>query len=359
MNPEKMRNTYGKLMYLLQDSQIPEVKEMLEFDTLKPIVTVYHTLSEAACLPILRDELILAATMEITSTGKQRRQVQQEIKNKERAIEALANKYLPSDRDLIRQCLYSIGDNHAFLRVNRDPCEHLLGLLKRTVDPTHPEPNFNLAIRAGVGGARLSHDHARQYQYVLQSLSLWREIQHDMFRLCIAAFFFHNLSGFACEEDLLSSANQYRLRDTGQGLNRLQHSPRTSRLMHQILGEAQKRVGHWVGSRYAPAASDALDSVIHLGDHNVPNALMFIDKVYRAILRHDVKYTQVYRILSPLWTCLESLHAVCEADAGVDEYVQNSFGGPNMARKIIATDFFKVSSRVLGLTVFVLALTDG
>lgn len=68
MNPEKMRNTYGKLMYLLQDSQIPEVKEMLEFDTLKPIVTVYHTLSEAACLPILRDELILAATMEITST---------------------------------------------------------------------------------------------------------------------------------------------------------------------------------------------------------------------------------------------------------------------------------------------------
>ena len=37
--------------------------------------------------------------------------------------------------------------------------------------------------------------------------------------------------------------------------------------MHNILHKCQKQIGHWVGS-----------SVIHLGDHNVPNALMFIDK---------------------------------------------------------------------------------
>ena len=46
-----------------------------------------------------------------------------------------------------------------------------------------------------------------------------------------------------------------------------------SRAMHSVLSRCQQRLGTWVGS-----------SVVHLGDHNVPNALMFIDK-----------YTQVRR----------------------------------------------------------------
>jgi hypothetical protein len=37
-----------------------------------------------------------------------------------------------------------------------------------------------LAIRSGKNGARLSHDHAKQYAYVLQSLTLWREILHGL-----------------------------------------------------------------------------------------------------------------------------------------------------------------------------------
>ena len=40
-----------------------------------------------------------------------------------------------------------------------------------------------------------------------------------------------------------------------------------SRAMHSVLHRCQQRLGSWVGS-----------SVVHLGDHNVPNALMFIDK---------------------------------------------------------------------------------
>ena len=41
-------------------------------------------------------------------------------------------------------------------------------------NPTHP-------------GARLTHDHRRQYGYVQQSLTLWREVANDMFRLwCLA-----------------------------------------------------------------------------------------------------------------------------------------------------------------------------
>lgn len=67
------------------------------------------------------------------------------------------------------------------------------------------------------------------------------------------------------EQDLLSENVPYRLRDTGQGLNRVQAAPKTSRMMHVILNRAQQSIGSWVGS-----------SVIHMGDHNVPNALMFI-----------------------------------------------------------------------------------
>jgi hypothetical protein len=76
----------------------------------------------------------------------------------------------------------------------------------------------------------------------------------DMFRLWSLA-----------EQDLLMEGNNYRLRDTGQGLNRVQAAPKTSRMMHTILGRAQQTLGSWVGS-----------SVIHMGDHNVPNAFMFI-----------------------------------------------------------------------------------
>lgn len=69
------------------------------------------------------------------------------------------------------------------------------------------------------------------------------------------------------EQDLLSETISYRLRDTGQGLNRVQAAHKTSRMMHAILNRTQKSLGGWVGS-----------SVIHMGDHNVPNALMFIGK---------------------------------------------------------------------------------
>lgn len=97
-----------------------------------------------------------------------------------------------------------------------------------------------------------------------QSLSLWREVAHEMFKLWILA-----------EQDLLENLNTYRLkyvgvvvvfgnsplcRDTGQGLNRVQAAPRISKAMQNLVHKVQLRVGpdNWVGS-----------SVVHLGDHSM------------------------------------------------------------------------------------------
>ncbi|KAI0787179.1 hypothetical protein BC629DRAFT_1735323 [Irpex lacteus] len=310
MNPDKMRSTYGKLIYLLQDSQTPEVKNMLGFSSVKPIRTVYTVLEEADSLDLLREDLISTATKEIYSEGRTRRDVQKDIKAKEKAVEVLSAKYSRKglSQEQVRQCLYSIGDNHAFLRTNRDPCDRMILYLKQYFHATHPKDNkSSLAIKSGKGGARLSHDHSKQYAYVLQSLTLWREILHDMFHLWYLA-----------ESDLLAENVPYRLRDTGQGLNRVQAAPKTSRMMHAILNRAQRSIGSWVGS-----------SVIHMGDHNVPNALMFIDK-----------YSQIYRILLPICNTISHIPSLMDKPA-LRSYIEDEFGSEEGLCREILGDFFR------------------
>ena len=119
------------------------------------------------------------------------------------------------------------------------------------------------------------------------------------------------------ETDLLNEDNYYRLRDTGQGLNRVQAAPLVSRIMHSILHKAQQQVGSWVGS-----------SVIHLGDHNVPNALVFIDK-----------YTQIYRILLPIVITLSKLETL--KSEPLQQLIKIQFQTVEIAKKSILADFFR------------------
>lgn len=136
------------------------------------------------------------------------------------------------------------------------------------------------------------------------------------------------------EEDMLSDTQPYELKQTGQGLQRVQQSPRVYRSMHEILAVTKSRLQSWIGS-----------SVIHLGDHNVPNALVFIDK-----------YTQVARILAPLVRTLLNLEDICDGDEKIkrfskhlielfphliDRYVDKAHGGVESARMEILSDFFR------------------
>ena len=311
LNPEKMRSEYGKMMYILMDSVSPDVSDLLRFSVVSPLQTVYTTLEAAGGLDMLRDPLIHVATRDVSvPPGTPRAVVRQLVQQKERAVAALSAKYASAtlSRDALCRCLYSLGDNSSYLSFNRDPVDRMLEYLQRFFKSDSYEEGLSLAISSGRGGARLSHSHRTQFHFVLQSLSLWREILHHMFQLWYLA-----------ESDMLSADNGYALRDTGQGLNRLQHSPRVSRLMHTILHRTQQKLGEWVGS-----------SVIHLGDHNVPNALMFIDK-----------YTQISRILNPIVITLQFIEHVAPKDAHLNKFLKDAFGGGEMAAKHILADFFR------------------
>ncbi|GMF17701.1 unnamed protein product [Phytophthora lilii] len=310
MNPEKMRGEYGKLMYLLQDAVSPELQELLGFSCLQKIRTVYDVLEAGGALDMLRDARIETATIVVAPEGKSRLEIQRQIKKKEQAIRALSDKYESRrlTRDSLQQCLYSIADNNYHLYFERDPIDRMIKLLTTHFNPDDEQEDSSLAIISGNDGARLSHSHSRQYNYVLQSLTLWREIAHDMFRLwCLT------------DEDLLADGTRYELTDTGQGLHRIQPAPRVSRAMHVILHSTQRNLDSWVGS-----------SVIHLGDKNVPNALMFIDK-----------YTQVGHILRPIVKAIDSIESMCDSSKAIQGYVDTTFGGAHKLKRTILADFFR------------------
>ncbi|CAM9710552.1 unnamed protein product [Chrysoparadoxa australica] len=312
MNPEKMRSEYGKMIYLMQDACSVGVKKELDVQVYREIKSVHSLLKQHGGLKMLSDPGIELATREILpDPTKTRGQIQQMIRRKEKMVEQLKRKYSSPTLSVedIHLCLYSMCDNDSFLNSNRVPIDKMIALLQQYFKPTSFEEGYNLAIIAGEDGARLTHSHERQYYFALQSLTLWREIVNDMFRLwCLA------------ESDLLNEAHPYTLTDTGQGLQRVQNSPLTFKAMQEVLYNTQRSVKTWVGS-----------SVIHLGDKNVPNSLLFVDK-----------YTQVSRILTPVVSCIEQLNKLVEDNQhGIASYIDESFGGAEKLSKDILLDFFR------------------
>ena len=145
----------------------------------------------------------------------------------------------------------------------------------------------------------------------------------------------------ATESDLLGNGGHYRLCQTGQGLNRVQNAPRVSAIMSRILGKVKSEVrtpssatsnsSSWMPSWRRGEGSEWIGlSVVHLGDRDVPNALVFIDK-----------YTQVPRILSPILQTLDSIDRLGTENEKLNEYIKREFGSSERCRQVIMRDFVR------------------
>jgi hypothetical protein len=343
LNPERMRDTYGKMIYFLQDAVRPDVKELLQCTLSSKVKSVYDLLSsKPGGLELLKDPKLVTATAEVPSEGRRRADVQKDLRAKEEARKALRRKYAEVTRnagrfssysrsygfgrlysrddsddepasssqlteDDVEQAIYSLSDHNTYLRFNREPVDKMILYLEDFFHQQGSDPQTSLAIADGEDGARLTHDHERQYTFVHQSLQLWREVLHAMFELWHLA-----------EEDLLDPKATYSLESTGQGLQRVQNSPRVKTRMQQIVHAVQKKEKAWIGS-----------STVHLGDRNVPNALMFIDK-----------YMQIPRILQPICLCLEKIDDLQRNDPALGGFIA-SYGGPDALKVLILRDFFR------------------
>lgn len=338
LNPSHMRSTYGKLMYILQDAHNPVVVKALGFSLYKDIQLVIPFLEEYNCVAFLDDIRLEGAIRfirdrdETTGEKMDRASVQRLVDDKRRLKEDLVEDYsnkTDMSPDDIRRVIDSIADAIASVQITLSPVKQMLSYLEENFDPDLVKPGQSLEIRGEAKSARmrqmtrygfsaygsdgsecptLTHSHGTQYFFVWQTLRLWCKVMKNMHKLWLCA-----------DKDLLSTSTSYSLLNTGQGLNRVQPCPLVARVMKHLLFTTQQEAGvQWVGL-----------SVVHLGDRDVPNALIFIDK-----------YTQISRLLNPVVSFLQGLPELCSDDR-VNAYVREHFGTQEKLKAAVLVDFFR------------------
>jgi Protein of unknown function (DUF2009) len=136
---------------------------------------------------------------------KSKEELQEELEIKSSNTQKIIKRYTSaifSEQD-IQRILDSISDQEAYLSFNVLPVEKAIQVLKETFNPQRPEEHYSLELKAkprkdflSFGGfssryinnsACLSHNHATQYTFVLQSLTLWKEIMWNLPKLWLYA----------------------------------------------------------------------------------------------------------------------------------------------------------------------------
>lgn len=303
-NPDKMRSEYGKLVMLLQDavcSRLYPFKELV-----RPVQTVGGALKQLGALDLLHDD-----RLEMATTPLPPRPPPDAATQKDQALKDLVATYGkgdPAREELVERCLRSLDDAETFVQMNLRPIRKLKIWL---AEFKSLEDEHSLAIRSGKGGACLSHSHRQQIGYVMEALTLWEEVHKNIF-----AFW------ETVEDDMVTDCRGYRYRDTGQGFHRVCGGSSTYGLMMAAISRAHEKMGGWVGSK-----------VVHLGDNDVPNPLVFIDK-----------YTIIPRLLSPIVQCIESLDAAFSDDEpypGFRKLLLGNCTSPEQLKRGVLADFFR------------------
>lgn len=324
LNPEKMRTTYGKLLHILQDGCQPSLRRNYELTS--PVLSASSFAANRHATAILDDRRLLMASAVVLASGQHDTQrVAEVMRDKAKAMADLEQEHVSAtfSKDDLKRLVDSVSDCNNFLATNVDVVERMIQYLESEFHPTEASSHTSLAITSYRGGSRLTHDHTTQYYFVLQTLTLWKEILKRMFKLWSLA-----------EHDFLS--HDYRLCNTGQGLHRVQSAPRVAAEMQRILSMVQSSV------RSPSTASSSLWrkftgwgkgwiglSTVHLGDRDVPNSFVFINK-----------YTQVSQILSPI---LKVIHRLPELERCPiqREFLHQSFQSASSCRRLILRDFFR------------------
>lgn len=310
MNPDVLRTDYVKFLYMIQDAvQSEAVRDTLGFDVCKPIVTIGSHLAALKATSILNDERLPICITPVPVMAN-RTLLNKALRYKDVTVDRLVKEHAKktgASCDQVELAVRSLNDANNFANDNVTSIDRLLTMLRSGFDESECTDVTDLSISEGSNGARLTHDHAKQYAFVLQSLTLWKNICRRMYQLWLIA-----------ENDLLAPDRPYELRNTGQGLQRVQPAPNLYKAIEKILQETKAEIGKWVGS-----------DRIHLGDNQVPNAFHFIDK-----------YGQISRILVPILRTVEKI-AELKQDPAKEQYIREVWGKPKHAQLALLRDFFR------------------
>ena len=282
-NPTFMRAVFGKLMWILMDMKrgdetycrpLLTVGDKLSSENIAKLINCPHFLTciEASASPDTRTTAILEVQREYSDVG---------------------------DFPMV---LNSIIDTYHCMHARIRPVEDLLRWLEVI------SKRVDLSIKRGQQGSCLTHSHTQQYHFVRNTLVLWKIMNQNM-----------NVLWAAVEDDILNPSINYSFTNTGQGYHRLHTCPRTRDIAEKCLYEAKKQVGGWVGS-----------DVIHLGDRDVPNALVFIDK-----------YSQIALILSEIVCVMQELRNKYQNCNWTQKVVNRTFGSLEDTQDKVLGDFFR------------------